>query len=65
MTAATSRMETQRRAAVALLAFVVVAGALVVGVYAVGGQRPNADAIESLTAAQTGVRRGAGGRSPA
>ena len=38
VTAATSRMETQRRAAFALLAFIAAASALVVGVYAVGGQ---------------------------
>jgi hypothetical protein len=48
-----SRMEMQRRAAVALLAFVAVAGALVFGVYAVGGQRQPLDAIPSLTAAKT------------
>ena len=42
----------QRRAAVALLAFVAVAGALVFGVYAVGGQRQASDAIASLTAAK-------------
>ncbi len=56
-----SRMETQRRAAVALLAFVVVAGALVFGVYAVGGQRQPLDAIPSLTAAKTRVRGRPGG----
>jgi hypothetical protein len=49
---ASSRMETQRRAAVALLAFVAVAGTLVLGVYAMGGQRQPTDAIESITVAQ-------------
>ena len=52
VTAATSRMETQRRAAVALLAILAVGGALAVGVYAVGGQRQPVEAIESLTAAE-------------
>jgi hypothetical protein len=52
VTAATSRMETQRRAAMALLALIAVAGALVVGVNAFGGPRPNTAAIESLTAAE-------------
>lgn len=52
VTAASSRMETQRRAAVAFLAFIAVAGGLVLGVYAVGGQRPPAEAIRSITAAQ-------------
>ena len=45
---ASSRRETQRRAAVALLAFVAVGGALALGVYAVGGQRQPAEAIKSL-----------------
>jgi outer membrane protein assembly factor BamB len=49
---ASSRMETQRRAAVALLAFVAVAGTLVLGMYAVGGQRQPTGAIKSMTAAQ-------------
>ena len=53
VTATASRMEMQRRAAVALLAFVAVAGALVIGVYAVGGQRTPTNAIKSLNAAQT------------
>ena len=39
VTAATSRMEMQRRAATALLALIAVGGALVVGVYAVGGRQ--------------------------
>lgn len=52
VTAATTRLETQRRAAVAFLAFVVVAGSLGVGVYAFGGQRPPGQVIESLSAGQ-------------
>ncbi|MEO5966032.1 MAG: hypothetical protein ABIR11_11255, partial [Candidatus Limnocylindrales bacterium] len=52
VTAATSRMEMQRRAAVALLALIFVAGGLVVGVSALGGPRQPSDAIESLTAAE-------------
>ena len=49
---ASARMETQRRGAVALLAFVAVGGALALGVYAVGGQRQPTEAIKSITAAQ-------------
>lgn len=49
---ASSRMETQRRAAVALLAFVTVGAALALGVYAVGGQRPTTEAIKSFKAGQ-------------
>ena len=55
VTAATSRMETQRRAAVALLAFIGVAGALVLSVYAFGvggGQKQPTEAIQSMTVAQ-------------
>ena len=51
VTAATSRMEMQRRAATALLALIAVGGALVVGVYAVGG-RQDTRAIESLSAGE-------------
>ena len=51
VTAATSRMEMQRRAATALLALIAVGGALVVGVYAVGG-RQDTGAIESLSAGE-------------
>jgi hypothetical protein len=49
---ASSRMETQRRAAVALLAFVTVGGALALGVYAVGGQRVSTENIRSFKAGQ-------------
>ena len=52
VTAATSRMETQRRAAVALLAFIAVAGALVLGVYAVAGNQSPGEDLRSLTVAQ-------------
>ena len=52
VTAATSRMETQRRAALALLAFIAIAGALVVSVYAFGGQKQPSSTIQSMTAAQ-------------
>jgi hypothetical protein len=51
VTAATSRMETQRRAAMALLVLIAVGGALVVGVYAAGG-RQDPRAIQSLSAGQ-------------
>jgi hypothetical protein len=52
VTPATSRMETQRRAAVALLAFIGIAGVLVLSVYAFGGQKAAPGAIESLNAAE-------------
>jgi hypothetical protein len=46
-----TRRETQRRAAVALLAFLVVVGGLGIGVFAFGGQPPP-EAISSVTAGQ-------------
>lgn len=52
VTTATSRMEMQRRAAVALLAFIAVASVLVFGVYALGGQKQPTDVIASLTVAE-------------
>ena len=52
VTAATSRMETQRRAAVAILAFIAVAGGLVLGVYAVAGQKSPTEPLRSLSVAQ-------------
>ncbi|MEW6224318.1 MAG: hypothetical protein AB1627_06785 [Chloroflexota bacterium] len=52
VTGATSRIETQRRAAVALLAFVAVAATLGLGVYAFGGQRQPGEAVKSITVAQ-------------
>jgi hypothetical protein len=56
VTTATSRMETQRRAAVALLAFIAVAGALAFGVYAVAGQQSPTQPLASLTIAQAAYR---------
>ena len=53
VTGTASRMETQRRAAVALLAFVAVAGALVFGVYVAAGQRQQPGSVPSLTAAKS------------
>jgi hypothetical protein len=52
VTTATSRMETQRRAAVALIAFIAVAGALAVGLNAVAGQQSPTQPLASLTIAQ-------------
>ncbi len=52
VTAASSRMETQRRAAVALLAFLGVASVLVLGVYTLGNQKQPPEAIQSLSAAE-------------
>ncbi len=51
VTAAASRMETQRRAAVALLAFVGIAATLGLGVYAAGQKQPS-EAVKSITVAQ-------------
>jgi len=56
VTAATSRMETQRRAAVALLAFVVIAGGLALGVYAVAGQQSPTEPLRSLSIAQAAFK---------
>jgi hypothetical protein len=56
VTTATSRMETQRRAAVALLAFIAVASALAFGVYAVAGQQSPTSPLASLTVAQAAFR---------
>ncbi len=52
VTGAASRVETQRRAAVALLALVGVAATLGLGVYAFGGQKQAGDAVRSITVAQ-------------
>ncbi len=52
VTPMSARREAQRRAAVAILAFIVVAGGLGLGIYAFGGQRPPGDAIASVTAGQ-------------
>ena len=52
VTAATSRLEMQRRAAVAVLAFLVVGGALAFGIYALGGQRQPVGVIASLKASE-------------
>ena len=46
-----SRRETQRRAALAILALVIVVGALGLGVYAFGGNAPQ-QAISSVNAGQ-------------
>jgi hypothetical protein len=49
-----SRRETQRRAAVAALAFITVVGGLGLGVYAFGGNAPQ-QAISSINAGQTAI----------
>jgi hypothetical protein len=51
-----SRRETQRRAAVAFIALLVVVGGLVMSVWAFGGQRPQ-EAISSLNAGQDAMSR--------
>ncbi len=51
-TTASGRAELQRRAAVALISLVAVAGLLVVGVYLAGGQRQPGQVISSVTVAQ-------------
>ncbi|HYO43476.1 MAG TPA: hypothetical protein VES19_09800 [Candidatus Limnocylindrales bacterium] len=52
VTAASSRMETQRRAAVAVLAFIAVAGGLVFAIYAVAGQQQPTEPLRSISVAQ-------------
>lgn len=53
VTTTSSRMETQRRAAIALLSFVAVAATLVIGIYAWGGGQHQPDReIKSITIAQ-------------
>ena len=53
VTTASSRMETQRRAAVALLSFVTLVGVLAVGIYFIGGNKGKpGEAIRSISAAQ-------------
>ena len=55
VTPLSARREAQRRAAVALLAFVVVATSLGVGIYVFGGQGPK-EAITSVTAGERALR---------
>jgi len=56
VTPLSDRRETQRRAAIAVLAFVIVAAGLGVGVYAFGeGRTPVAGAIQSVTAGQQAI----------
>ncbi len=52
VTPMSARVEAQRRAAVAVLAFIVVAGGLGLGIYAFGSPRPPSDAIASVTTGQ-------------
>jgi hypothetical protein len=52
VTAATSRRETQRRAAFAVIALVVVGSGLVIGVYAFGGGGSPTQEVSSASAAQ-------------
>lgn len=52
VTPMSARAEAQRRAAFAVLAFIVVAGGLGLGIYVLGGQRPPGDAIASITSGQ-------------
>ena len=56
VTPLSARRERQRRAAVALLTFVVVATSLGVGVYVFGGQAPK-DAISSVTVGERAMRQ--------
>lgn len=55
VTPMSARAEAQRRAAVAVLAFIVVAGGLGLGIYVLGGQRPPGDAIASVTTGQNAL----------
>lgn len=55
VTPLSDRREAQRRAAVAILAFVVVVAGLGTGIYAFGGSRSPGQAIESLSVGQTAL----------
>jgi hypothetical protein len=55
-----SRRETQRRAALAVLALVVVVGGLGIGVYAFGGSGSPEEAISSVNAGQQAVEQARG-----
>src|SRR5688572_32229257 len=52
-----SRRETQRRAALAVLALVVVVGGLGIGVYAFGGNGSPEEAISSVNAGQQAIEK--------
>jgi hypothetical protein len=56
VTPITARRETQRRAAVALLAFVAVAAGLGMGIFFLGGQQPAKEAIASITAGERALQ---------
>ena len=56
VTPAAAKRETQRRAAVAVLAFVVVLGGLVGIVYTIGGQGSVANPLASVTVAEAALR---------
>ena len=52
VTAATARREMERRAAMAILSFVVIVGALGVGVFLLGGHQPTGNVISSVRAGE-------------
>ena len=52
VTSTNSRMEAQRRAAIAVLAFVAIAATLALGMFAFGGSKQPPGAVQSITAAQ-------------
>lgn len=56
VTALSDRREAQRRAAVAILAFVIVVAGLGTGIYAFGGSRSPGEAIESVSAGQAALQ---------
>ena len=56
----TARMDTQRRAAMAILVFILLVGGLGIGIYVVSGTRSTADAIASVNAGQTALDRARG-----
>jgi hypothetical protein len=56
VTPVTARRETQRRAAVALLSFIVVAAGLGMGIFFLGGQQPAKEAISSITAGERALQ---------
>jgi hypothetical protein len=52
VTSATSRVEAQRRAAIAVLAFVAIAATLALGLFAFGGPKQPSAVVKSITTAQ-------------
>ena len=56
----TARMDTQRRAAMAILVFILLVGGLGIGIYLVSGSRSTADTIASVNAGQAALDKARG-----